>query len=217
MASKNIFKTNGKNITITNGKLDLATATANFKEKVQLFTDGINSMIDRMSYYNDCITTEKHALELYEKGRVKDSSEIERMLANIEKYESEKSEVAKTIREAMPEYDDTDKNLFYAYRQFVRDEISKEVYIRAFAEFLNENNITPADKGIELIMSRIGVKKASGKTTYKSGGTKFTDAMGEKQYLDIVYRIIGELMYEKSILRPFNYEYYVEKKAKTNA
>jgi hypothetical protein len=49
----------------------------------------------------------------------------------------------------------------------------------------------------------------------KNGGTVFTNAKGEKQFLDLVYRIVADLMYAKGILKPFVYEYViVDKKAK---
>ena len=46
----------------------------------------------------------------------------------------------------------------------------------------------------------------------KNGGTIFTTAMSEKQYLDLVYRTVANIMYEKQILKPFKYDYVIEDK-----
>ena len=215
MSKKNIFITNAKEITIGKGKVDLSTATAEFKEKVQLFADGINAMNDKALYYSDLVKTSKHALELYEKGTYVDSAVVDEKQAEIEKYQKAAQEIRADIFEKMPEFDKVDKNLYYAYRQYVNGEVDYDVYVRAFAEFLDHASIAPTTKGIEFVMSKIGVNKASARTMCKNGGTVFTNAKGEKQFLDLVYRIIADLMYAKNILKPFKYEYVIEdKKAK---
>jgi hypothetical protein len=218
MSKKNIFVTNAKEITIAKGKIDLSKATADFKSRVQLFADGINAMNDKALYYSDCVKTARHALELYEKGTYVDGSVVEQKTAEIEQYKTAVAEIKAEILATMPEFDKTDKNLYYAYRQFVNGEVEYSVYTRAFAEWLDNAGVTPTDKGIDFIMSKIGVNKASARTMCKNGGTVFTNAKGEKQFLDLVYRIVADLMYAKQILRPFTYEYVIEdKKAKKNA
>ena len=215
MAKKNVFITNAKEITMGKGKIDLSTATAEFKEKVQLFADGINAMNDKALYYSDCVKTAKHALELYEKGTYVDGSVVAQKESEIEKYQNAAKEIRAEIFAKMPEFDKVDKNLYYAYRQYVNGEVEFSVYTRAFAEWLDNVGIAPTDKGIDFIMSKIGVNKASARTMCKNGGTVFTNAKGEKQFLDLVYRIVADLMYAKQILKPFKYDYViVDKKAK---
>lgn len=215
MSKKNIFVTNAKEITIGKGKIDLSKASPEFKEKVQLFADGINAMNDKALYYSDCVKTAKHALELYQKGTYVNSSVVAEKEKEIEKYQDAASAIRAEIQAKMPDFDKVDKNLFYAYRQYVNGEVEYSVYVRAFAEWLDNAGIAPTDKGIDFIMSKIGVNKASARTMCKNGGTVFTNAKGEKQFLDLVYRIVADLMYAKSILKPFKYEYVIEdKKAK---
>ena len=217
MSKKNIFITNAKEITIGKGKLNLLKASPEFKEKVQLFADGINAMNDKALYFSDCVKTARHSLELYEKGTYVDGSVVESKLAEIAKYE----EAAKTIRAEifakMPEFDKVDKNLYYAYRQYVNGEVELDVYVRAFAEWLDNSGIAPTDKGIDFIMSKIGVNKASARAMCKNGGTVFTNAKGEKQFLDLVYRIVADLMYAKQILKPFVYEFVIPDKKTAKA
>lgn len=212
MSKKNIFVTNAKEITIAKGKIDLSKATADFKEKVQLFADGINAMNDKALYYSDCVKTAKHALELYEKGTYVNSSVVAEKEKEIEKYKEAATAIRAEIFEKMPEFDKVDKNLFYAYRQYVNGEVEYSVYTRAFAEWLDNAGVVPTDKGIDFIMSKIGVNKASARTMCKNGGTVFTNAKGEKQFLDLVYRIVADLMYAKGILKAFKYEYIIEDK-----
>lgn len=215
---KKTFVSNEKNIVIGKGKIDLSTATAEFKTKVQLFADGINAMNDKRLYFSDCIKTAQHSLDLYNKGTCVDSAVVEAKEAEIEKYREAVKAITAEIAEKMPTYDDVDKNLFYAYRQAIVGEVSGSVYMRAFAEFLDNVGVVPTEKGINFIASQIGVKKASAKTMCKNGGTVFTASMSEKQYLDLVYRTIANLMYQKQILKPYNYEYVIEdKKANKNA
>ena len=215
MSKKNIFVSNNKEITIGKGKVDLSTATAEFKEKVQLFADGINAMNDKALYYSDCVKTARHSLDLYLKGTYVDGSVVEEKEQEIKKYQDASAEIRAEIFAKMPEFDKVDKNLYYAYRQYVNNEVEFSVYTRAFAEWLDNVNIAPTDKGIDFIMSKIGVNKASARTMCKNGGTVFTNAKGEKQFLDLVYRITADLMYAKQILKPFKYDYVIEdKKAK---
>lgn len=215
MAKKNVFITNAKEISIGKGKIDLATATAEFKTKVQLFADGINAMNDKALYYSDCVKTARHSLELYEKGTYVNSDVVAEKTAEIEKYQNAAREIRAEIFEKMPEFDKVDKNLYYAYRQYVNGEVDYDTYVRAFAEWLDNAGVTPTNKGIDFIMSKIGVNKASARTMCKNGGTVFTNAKGEKQFLDLVFRVVADLMYAKSILRPFVYDYViVDKKAK---
>jgi hypothetical protein len=218
MAKKNVFITNGKEITMGKGKVDLSNATAEFKEKVQLFADGINAMNDKALYFSDCVKTARHALELYQKGSYVNSAVVDEKAAEIEKYLNAAREIRAEIAEKMPEFDKVDKNLYYAYRQYINGEVEFDIYVRAFAEFLDNAGVIPTIKGIDFIMSKIGVNKASARAMCKNGGTVFTNAKGEKQFLDLVYRIVADLMYAKGILKPFTYEYVIEdKKAKKTA
>ena len=212
MSKKNVFITNAKEITIAKGKIDLSKASADFKEKVQLFADGINAMNDKALYYSDCVKTARHSLELYEKGTFVSDTVVAEKQAEIEKYQEAAKEIRAEIFEKMPEFDKVDKNLYYAYRQYVNGEVDYAIYVRAFAEFLDNAGIAPTDKGIDFIMSKIGVNKASARAMCKNGGTVFTNAKGEKQFLDLVYRIVADLMYAKQILKPFKYDYVIEDK-----
>lgn len=215
MSKKNVFVSNAKEITIGNGKIDLSKGSAEFKTKVQLFADGINAMNDKALYYGDCVRTARHSLELYEKGLYVDGSVVAEKTAEIEKYKTAVSEIKAEIQAKMPEFDKTDKNLYYAYRQYATGEVGYDIYVRAFAEWLDNAGVAPTNKGIDFIMSKIGVNKASARTMCKNGGTVFTNAKGEKQFLDLVYRIVADLMYAKGILKPFTYEYViVDRKAK---
>ncbi len=216
MSKKNIFVTNAKEITIGKGKLDLLKAMPEFKEKVQLFADGINAMNDKALYYGDLARTNRHALELYLKGTYVDSSVVAQKEKEIADNQEKHDKIKADIFNKMPEFDKVDKNLYYAYRQYANGEVEYSIYVRAFAEFLDNAGIAPTDKGIDFIMSKIGVNKASARSMCKNGGTVFTNAKGEKQFLDLVYRIIADLMYAKGILRKFEYDYViVDKKAKS--
>lgn len=218
MSKKNVFVSNAKEITIGTGKIDLATATAEFKEKVQMFATGINALNDASLKFSECINTEKRALENYEKGAYVDSAEVERRQSVIADYTEKRDAARAELFAKMPEFDKVDKNLYYAYRQYVMGEVDMSVYTRAFAEFLDNAGIAPATKGINFIMSKIGVNKASARAMCKNGGTVFTNAKGEKQFLDLVYRVIADLMTAKQILKPYVYEYViVDKKANKNA
>lgn len=214
MSKKNVFVSNNKEITMGKGNLQLNTSAEQFRDKVQLFADGINAMNDKALYYSDCVKTATRSLELYLKGTYTDSTVIEQKEQEIESFREASRAIRAEIAEKMPEYDDTDKNLYYAYRQYIDGDIEVSVYHRAMAEWLDNGGIVPTDKGIKFITDKIGVKKASAKTMCKNGGTQFTVAMSEKQYLDLVYRTIATLMYKVNALKKFEYEYVIPTKAK---
>lgn len=221
MSAKKVFLASSKVIATGKGNLQFNTSTPEFREKVQLFADGINKMNDKALYYRDCIKTAQHSLELYQKGNYVASDVVAQKEAEIEAFRQAVRDINAEIREKMPTYDDADKNLFYAYRTFINgeeDTVGGNTYKRAFMEFLDNAGIVPTEKGVAFIMSQIGAKKASAKTMCKNGGTKFTDNMGEKQYLELVYRVIATLMYKNNALKPFTYEYVIEdKKSKKTA
>lgn len=214
--SKKIFVSNEKEIGLGSGKLQFNTSTVEFREKVQLFADGINAMNDKALYYSDCLRTARHSLDLYQKGSFVDGNVVAEKEAEIVGYQNAIREIRAEIMAKMPTYDDVDKNLFYAYRQYVLGEIEFDLYQRAFMEWFDNANIVPSDKGIKFITSQIGVKKASAKTMCKNGGTEFTTNMSEKQYLELVYRVIATMMYKANALKPFVYEYKIQDK-KANA
>lgn len=218
MSKKNVFVASEKVIGMGKGNLQFNTSSEEFRNKVQLFADGINAMNDKALYYSDCVRTATHSLELYQKGSYVDSSVVEEKEKEIEAYREASRKIRAEIMEKMPTYDEVDKNLFYAYRSFINgeeDTTSGNTYKRAFMEWLDNGGIEPTDKGIKFIMSQMGVKKASAKTMCKNGGTTFTTNMGEKQYLELVYRTVATLMYKTNALKPFVYEYVIEdKKAK---
>lgn len=214
MASKNTFVSNGKTFTLGDGKLDLSPATADFKNRVQMFGDGINKMNDKRNYYGDCLAIAKLALALYEKGAVVEGAVKAEKQAEIDRYQKAWEDISAEIKRAMPEFDKTDKNLYYAYRQYVRGEVEYEVYQQAFAEWLDAAGIAPTTKGIEYFTTKIGVNKASAKAMYRNGGKTFVGEKGEKTFLDLVYRIMATLMYSKNVLREYTYEYKLPEKKK---
>lgn len=216
MSKKNVFVASSKVISMGKGNIQFNTSTPEFRNKVQMFADGINSMNDKRLFYSDCIKTATHSLELYLKGSVYRSDVVEAKEAEIEQYRKAVADITAQIRESMPTYDEADKALFYAYRSFINgeeDTTSCNTYKRAFMEWLDNVGIVPTDKGIAYIMSQIGVKKASAKAMCKNGGTVFTTAMSEKQYLELVYRTVANLMYKSKSLKPYKYEYVIPEKA----
>lgn len=215
---KATFNANAKEITMGKGNLDLFKSSPKFREKVQLFTDGINKMNDKRLEYSALIATTRNYLEnVVLKSAVVSSTEVDELNAKIEDYKKAVSEITAEILSKMPEYDETDNNLYYAYRTYINgeeDTSTNNTYVRAFIEWLDNAGITPTQKGIAFIMSQIGVKKASAKQTCKSGGTIFTGELGKKQYLDLVYRTIGNMMYKANALKPYNYNYVIPEKVK---
>lgn len=220
MSNKKTFSASTKVISMGKGNLQFNTATPEFRNKVQLFADGINKMNDKALYYSDCVKTATHSLELYKKGTYVNGTVVAEKEAEIEAFRQASAEIRAEIAKAMPTYDEADKNLFYAYRTFINgdeDTTTANTYKRAFMEFLDNVGIVPTENGIKFIMSQIGVKKASAKTMCKNGGTVFTTNMSEKQYLDIVYRTIANLMYKANALKKFEYEYVIEDKKSARA
>ena len=219
MAKKNVFVSNNKEIKVGKGNIQFNTSSEEFRNKVQMFADGINAMNDKRLYFSDCIKTARRSLELYLKGTYVNSEEVAKKEAEIEGFKTAVSNITAEIMEKMPEYDAVDKNLFYAYRSYVlgeEDATTANTYKRAMMEWLDNGGIAPTNKGIDFIMSQMGVKKTSARVMCKNGGTTFTTNMSEKQYLDLVYRTVATMMYKVNALKPFTYEYVIEDK-KANA
>lgn len=218
MANKKTFTPSTKEIAKGNGKLQFNTSKPEFRTKVQLFFDGIHKMNDQRRQYQDKINDTKAYLEnVVLKEREVSQAKVDEINAQIDAYRKAVADITADIAERMPTFNDIDKNLFYAYRQFVNDECDKSLYNRAFTEWLDFAGIVPTDKGIDFIMSKIGVKKASSNTMIKSGGNKLTDNLAEKAYLDLVYRIVAETMKNSNLLTPYEYEYKIKEKTKANA
>ena len=218
MANKKTFTPSTKDIAKGNGNLQFNTSTPAFREKVQLFFDGIHKMNDQRRQYQDKINDTKSYLEnVVLKEREVSSSKVDEINAQIESYRQAVREITADILERMPTYNDVDKNLFYAYRQYINDECESSLYNRAFTEWLDAAGIVPTDKGISWIMEKIGVKKASSNDMIKSGGDKLVTNLNENTYLDLVYRIVAQMMRKNNLLTPYEYEYKIRVKAKANA
>lgn len=216
MANKKTFTASTKTINFGNGKLQFNTSKEVFREKVQLFADGINKMNDQRLQYAEKINDTKAYLEnVVLKEREVSQAKVVEINAQIDSYKKAVADITADIAEKMPTYNDIDKNLFYAYRQYMLEEVEFDVYKRAFAEWLDFAGVVPTNKGIEYIASKIGVKKASAKTMCKNGGKTFIANLGEKQYLDLVYRIVATMMYATNTLKPYTYEYVIEVKPAT--
>ena len=165
MSKKNVFVASSKVISMGKGNIQFNTSTPEFRNKVQMFSDGINAMNDKRLFYADCVKTATHSLDLYLKGAVHRSDVVEAKEAEIASYRQAVADITAKIRESMPTYDDTDKALFYAYRSYINGEeepTSVNTYKRAFMEWFDNAGIVPTEKGISYVMDRIGVKKASG-------------------------------------------------------
>lgn len=91
-------------------------------------------------------------------------------------------------------FDTFDKNLFATYKYYVFEKGNSkicELYIMAFAEWLSGANIKPAIKGIRYIIKQIDIIFSD----------ISTDEISEKQYLEIVYKVLAELMYKKNAIK----------------
>ena len=215
MATKNIFRTNGKNINITtSGKLQFNTSTEFFRNKVQLFADGINKRNDKIRQIKEKLIATQAYLKVVEGETVVSSEKVDEVNAQIEKYKQAITDISTEIASIMPEYDSTDKNLFYAYRQYVNDEICEKEYFRAVAEWLDNGGIAPTVEGIRYITKDIGKKKASSNEMIKSNGTKLTSNLLEKAFLDMFYRTVAQMMYKAKALKEYEYEYKLPEKTK---
>lgn len=215
MSKKNVFVASVKVIGLGSGNIDFFKSSAEFRAKVQMFADGINKLNDKVLQYKDIIETEQKSLAFYMKGSYTSSSEIEAREKRIADLEAERDSFKTEIREAMPTYDEMDKKLFYAYRTYIlgeEDSATPNTYKRAFMEWLDNVGIEPTEKGIKFLMSQMGAKKASAKTMCKNGGKIFTENMGEKQYLELVYRTVATMMYKVGALKEYTYEYVIETK-----
>ena len=215
MSKKNVFVASEKVIGLGRGNIDFFQSTQEFRTKVQMFADGINTLNDKACQYSDFIRTEQKALDNYLKGTYVDGSEVEAREKRIADLKEAYSAIRTEISEAMPTYDDMDKQLFYAYRTHIlgeEDTTSANTYKRAMMEWLDNVGIVPTDKGINYIMSQIGAKKASAKAMCKNEGTVFTTNMSEKQFLELVYRVIATMMYKVGALKKYTYEYVIETK-----
>ena len=215
MSKKNVFVASSKVIGMGQGNIDFFKSTVAFREKAQMFADGLNKLNDKSRQYKAVIEAEQKSLDFYLKSPMISSTEVEAREQRIADLEAELKVIKEAIREAMPTWDEFDDNLFYAYRTFIlgeEDTTSANTYKRAMMEWLDANGMEPSDKGIKFITSQIGAKKASSTTLYKSGGKQFTDNMNKNQYLDMVYRVVAQMMYKVGALKEYTYEYVAETK-----
>lgn len=91
-------------------------------------------------------------------------------------------------------FDDGDKNLFDAYKNYTSEKESSKIcnsYIMAFAEWFNRANIRPAIKGIKHIIKQVDL----------IFNDISPDEISKNQYLEIVYKVLAEMMYQKNALK----------------
>lgn len=212
--SKNIFVATHKTIAFGTGKIQFNKSTPVFRTRVQLFADGINTISNAKLECANAIKIQKARLELENKKPYVDGEKVLEIEGEIEAYTEAYKKVCADEAAKMPVYDETDKRVYYAYKQYNKDEITAADYTRAIAEWLDNGGVTPTADGINYIKSQIGKKVASAKTMCKSGGTQFTDILTEKPFLKMFYCVIAEIMYKNNCLKPFTYTYEIPTKSK---
>lgn len=211
---KNIFVPTHKIIAFGSGKIQFNKSTPEFRTRVQMFADGMNTIANAKLECAAAVKIQKARLDLENKKPYVDGEKIAEIEGEIAAYQSAYEKVCEDEAKAAPVYDDTDKRVFYAYKQYHNGEIDEKVYIRAVAEWLDNGGIVPTIEGIKFIVGQIGKKAASAKTMCKSGGTQFTDVLTEKPFLKMFYRVIAEVMYKNNCLKPFVYTYEIPTKTK---
>lgn len=217
---KKMFKNNGKVITSAHGKMQLNTATPEFRTAFQYRYDAKVQLADAKAKAMDDIKTIRAMIALTTGSRdfyEDDVAKYEKQIADINAKITAMSE---EYAESAPEIGEHDENLYYAYRSAVdgtEDATTGNTYLRAFYEWCDYYGIVPTSETFEYIARRTGVKKLSAKAIVKANGEKFTGALSKQQFLDLYFCIILELLKKANLLRSYEFKYKFPVKEKKNA
>lgn len=208
------FVASNKVLTMKEGRTNFATCTPEFLAQAELINKGTGELSDIRAKYADELKSAENALRLYLAGDCVNDKEVANKELIIAGLTSKKNDAEKAVRDYMPKMTDADKNLYKAYVWY-QTEPEREVYQgefeilyrRAFMEWFDSFGMTMGKKDFDFFSTKLGLKKASQKKFRNSGATQFTDVLGKRQFVELLYAIIVELMVKKGIIKNYEFTY----------
>lgn len=222
MANKKIekFVASEKIIMTVDGYTNFAKCSEEFLEHARTINKGTGELSDIKAEFSDKLEKAEKKLALYKKGKTVASDVLLLLEKAVDDLKEEKAKASKAVREYMPKTTKADDNLYSAY-YFYQEMPEPEkyqgefeiAYRRAFMEWFDSWGMTMGKKSFNFFSTKLGIKKASNKVYRESGAKKMTTAMGKRQFIELLYLIIIEIMIGKGIIK--NYEFtYVAKDEK---
>lgn len=214
-------------IAINNGKLQFTTVHSDFATMVDHFANSKNKEIAITKECAKMIETRENLIaeNIAEIERIKHNAsisayvreddmntqiaEIEQKISTLKKeiadIDSNKTTMLKNLRKHKFELDETDDNLWCAYRDYMDGKLIKREYIIAIAAWFNAHNVPAHVETINEIIKFIGRKAATNNELYKSNGTQFTSVYQPKAYADMFYRALADLCVKAGTIRKFDF------------
>ena len=213
--SKNIFTASTETIATATGKMQWNTATADFRTAMQFRFDGLCKLSDRRSQCADAIKALRDLIHFTEQQVPYTQETVDGYEAQILSLQAETKAIDEEIKNAAPELTAADKNLYYAYRAFMRgeeDATTANTYERAFYEWAHSNGVVPTAETFKFISGKIGVRKMGAKAVAKSKGDKLTDALTQTAFLDVFFRVVMEILKKSNLLKSYEFQYTAPEK-----
>lgn len=212
------FVASNKVVRTVDGRTNFARASVEFLVHAELINKGTGELSDIKAKISDDLASAENALALYQRSAVVESEKLQELIQKVDSLKESKRQANKAVREYMPKMTDADKRLYQAYFWYQTQPEPEthagefcQLYERAFVEWFDSWGMTMGKKDFKFFSTKLGVKKASNKKYRESGASVFTAVYTEKQFVELLYLIIIELMVKKGIIR--NYEFtYVPKK-----
>lgn len=208
------FTPNKKVLEMKEGRTNFAECTPEFLAHMEFINKGTGELSDIKARYADELASAENGLRLYLKGTVISSNVVKDFEDKIAELKDKKNAATKEIRNYMPKMTDADNNLYAAYfwYQTAPEKESYDgeyitLYQRAFIEWFDSFGMTMGKKDFGFFSTKLGLKKAGNKTYRESGATQFTSAMGPRQFIELLYSIIIELMVKKGIIKNYEFTY----------
>ena len=208
------FVASNKVLVMADGRTNFATCTPEFLAHAELINKGTGELSDNKARLTDELASAENRLNLYLKGASINSKTVSEYQAKIDQLKEDKKQADKKVRDYMPKMTPADENLYNAYfwYQTTPEKESYDgeflaLYKRAFMEWFDSFGMKMGKKDFGFFATKLGIKKAGNKTYRDSKATTMTTAYGKRQFVELLYLIIIELMVKKGIIKNYEFTY----------
>lgn len=195
-----------KILSVKDGRTNFATATQEFLIHAEIINRGTSELSDIRTKYTEDLKLTKQRFENLKNQHMISPKDVKKCEKIIRELTDKKKQVEKAVRDYMPETIQVDENLYLAYYWYqVKPEPETykgeflKLYKRAFMEWFDYFGMTMGKKDFKFFINEFGFIYSS----KNSNNNGLTNTYTLRQFVELLYKIIIELMVKKGIIKDY--------------
>ena len=200
-----------KTIEILKGKLNFFDTPKTFAETINIFANSKNLIAKIDEEAKNMIKARKTLIQEHEKALEdtpndpKHIEEITKLLTEIETISDRNKELKKKYDSEKYTFTEIDENMWYAYVEYIKDNISKKEYMQTIAMWFNQYGAKAHEDTINHIIQEVANKTDSNNSTLRKSNYKdYRVAKTYPTYMKNFYHEVADMMSKVGTLKPFD-------------